>query len=68
MLGKRTIKTVFPKTKQELVKQINLLGRIEIEVIQTVSSVDEKKAEQALRKFIRTNRGSSTIVLIKKSN
>lgn len=37
MLGKYNTKVVLPKTKNELVKQINSLGQFEIRVIEPVN-------------------------------
>lgn len=65
MLGKYNINVVLPKTKNELVKQINSLGQVEIRVIEPVDKKNTGLVKSEIERFVGNGQKDVTAVLIK---
>lgn len=65
MLGKYNQNVVLPKTKNELVKQLNSLGQVEIKVLEPVERKDLGQVRSEIDRFIGTGRKEISVVLIK---
>ena len=63
MLGKYSTKVVLPKTKSELVTQINSLGQVEIRVIEPIDKSNVNIVKSEIDRVVRKGR-TSCIVLI----
>lgn len=65
MLGKYNTNVVLPKTKNELVKQINSLGQVEIRVIEPVDKKNTALVKSEIERFLGNGRRGVSVVLIK---
>lgn len=63
MLGKYSTKVVLPKTKSELVRQIDSLGQIEIRVIEPIDKKNIGLVKSEIDRFV-GNRERVSMVLI----
>jgi len=63
VLGKYSTKVVLPKTKSELVTQINSLGQVEIRVIEPIDKSNVNIVKLEIDRVVRKGR-TSCIVLI----
>ena len=66
MLGKYSTKVVLPKTKSELVRQINSLGQIEIRVLEPIDKKNIGLAMLEIERFVGNGQREVSIVFIKK--
>ena len=66
MLGKYNTKVVLPKTKNELVKQINSLGQVEIRVIEPVDKKNTGLVKSEIERFVGNGQKNVSVVFIKK--
>lgn len=66
MLGKYNQNMVLPKTKNELVKQLNSLGQVDIKVLEPVERKDLGQVRSEIDRFIGTGKKGLSVVLIKK--
>lgn len=65
MLGKYNQNVVLPRTKNELVKQLNTLGQVDIKVLEPVERKDLGQVRSEIDRFIGTGRKEISVVLIK---
>ena len=65
MLGKSSTKVVLPKTKSELVRQINSLGPIEIRVLEPVDKGNIGLVQSEIAKFVGNGQKTVSVVFIK---
>jgi hypothetical protein len=65
VLGKYNTNVVLPKTKNELVKQINSLGQVEIKVIEPVDKKNTGLVKSEIERFVGNGQRDVSIVLIK---
>lgn len=65
MLGKYNQNVVLPRTKNELVKQLNSLGQLDIKVLEPVERKDLGQVRSEIDRFIGTGRKEISVVLIK---
>ena len=65
MLGKYNQNVVLPKTKNELVKQLNSLGQVDIKVLEPVERKDLGQVRSEIDRFIGTGKMGLSVVLIK---
>lgn len=65
MLGKYNQNVVLPKTKNELVKQLNSLGQVEFKVLEPVERKDLGQVRSEIDRFIGTGKKGLSIILIK---
>ena len=65
MLGKYNTNVVLPKTKNELVKQINSLGQVEIRVIEPVDKKSTGLVKSEIERFVGNGQKDVSVVLIK---
>jgi hypothetical protein len=63
VLGKYSTTVVLPKTKSELVRQINLLGKVEIRVIEPIDKSNIHIVKSEIDRVVRKGR-TGCIVLI----
>jgi hypothetical protein len=66
VLGKYNQNVVLPKTKNELVKQLNSLGQVDIKVLEPVERKDLGQVRSEIDRFIGTGQNGTSIVMIKK--
>lgn len=66
MLGKYNTNVVLPKTKNELVKQINSLGQVEIRVIEPVDKKNTGLVKSEIERFVGNGQKEVSVVLIRK--
>ena len=66
MLGKYNTNVVLPKTKNELVKQINSLGQVEIRVIEPVDKKNTGLVKSEIERFVGSGQKEVSVVLIRK--
>jgi hypothetical protein len=66
VLGKYSTKVVLPKTKSELVRQINSLGQIEIRVLEPIDKKNIGLAKLEIERFVGNGQREVSIVFIKK--
>jgi hypothetical protein len=66
VLGKYSTKVVLPKTKSELVRQINSLGQIEIRVIEPVDKKNLGLVMSEIGRFMGNGTKSVSVILISK--
>ena len=65
MLGKYNQNVVLPRTKNELVKQLNSLGQVDIKVLEPVERKDLGQVRSEIDRFIGTGNKEISVVLIK---
>jgi len=65
VLGKYNQNVVLPRTKNELVKQLNTLGQVDIKVLEPVERKDLGQVRSEIDRFIGTGRKEISVVLIK---
>ena len=65
MLGKYSTKVVLPKTKSELVRQINSLGQIEIRVIEPIDKGNIELVKSEIDRMVGNAQKDVSVVLIK---
>lgn len=65
MLGKYNTNVVLPKTKNELVKQINSLGQVEIRVIEPVDKMNTRLVKSEIERFVGNGQKAVSVVFIK---
>lgn len=65
MLGKYNTNVVLPKTKNELVKQINSLGQVEIRVIEPVDKKNTGLVKSEIVRFVGNGQKDVSVVFIK---
>jgi len=65
VLGKYNQNVVLPKTKNELVKQLNSLGQVDIKVLEPVERKDLGQVRSEIDRFIGTGKKGLSVVLIK---
>ena len=67
MLGKYSTNVVLPKTRNELVKQINSLGQVEIRVIEPVDKKNTGLVKSEIERFVGNGQKDVSVVFIKKN-
>jgi len=65
VLGKYNTNVVLPKTKNELVKQINSLGQVEIRVIEPVDKKNTGLVKSEIVRFVGNGQKDVSVVFIK---
>ena len=65
MLGKYSTKVVLPKTKSELVRQINSLGQVEINVLEPIDEKNVGLVQSEIAKFVGNGQKTVSVVFIK---
>jgi len=65
VLGKYNTNVVLPKTKNELVKQINSLGQVEIRVIEPVDKKNTGLVKSEIERFVGNGQKDVSVVFIK---
>ena len=66
MLGKYNTKVVLPKTKSELVKSINGLGQVEINVLEPIDKSNVGFVKSEIDRFVGNGKNDVSVVFIKK--
>lgn len=66
MLGKYNTKVVLPKTKSELVKSINGLGQVEINVLEPIDKTNVGFVKSEIDRFVGNGKNEVSVVFIKK--
>jgi len=66
VLGKYNTKVVLPKTKSELVKSINGLGQVDINVLEPIDKTNIGFVKSELDRFFGNGKNELSVVLIKK--
>ena len=66
MLGKYNTKVVLPKTKSELVKSINGLGRVDINVLEPIDKTNVGFVKSEIDRFVGNGKNEVSVVFIKK--
>ena len=66
MLGKYNTKVVLPKTKSELVKSINGLGQVDINVLEPIDKSNVGFVKSEIDRFVGNGKNELSVVLIKK--
>ena len=66
MLGKYNTKVVLPKTKSELVKSINGLGQVEINVLEPIDKSNVGFVKSEIDRFVGNGKNEVSVVFIKK--
>ena len=66
MLGKYSTKVVLPKTKSELVKSINGLGQVEINVLEPIDKSNVGFVKSEIDRFVGNGKNDVSVVFIKK--
>lgn len=56
---------MLPKTKNELVKQINSLGQVEIRVIEPVDKMNTRLVKSEIERFVGNGQKAVSVVFIK---
>jgi hypothetical protein len=67
VLGKYDTNVVLPKTKNELVKQINSLGQVEIRVIEPVDKKNTGLVKSEIDRFVGNGQKDVSVVFIKRT-
>ena len=67
MLGKYNTNVVLPKTKNELVKQINSLGQVEIRVVEPVDKKNTGLVKSEIDRFVGNGQKDVSVVFIKRT-
>ena len=65
MLGKYNTKVVLPKTKSELVKSINGLGQVEINVLEPIDKSNVGFVKSEIDRFVGNGKKKVSVVLIR---
>jgi hypothetical protein len=66
VLGKYNTKVVLPKTKSELVKSINGLGRVDINVLEPIDKTNVGFVKSEIDRFVGNGKNEVSVVFIKK--
>ena len=66
MLGKYNTKVVLPKTKSELVKSINGLGQVEINILEPIDKSNVGFVKSEIDRFVGNGKNDVSVVFIKK--
>ena len=66
MLGKYNTKVVLPKTKSELVKSINGLGQVDINVLEPIDKTNVGFVKSEIDRFVGNGKNEISVVFIKK--
>ena len=66
MLGKYNTKVVLPKTKSELVKSINGLGQVDINVLEPIDKSNVGLVKSEIDRFVGNGKNDVSVVFIKK--
>mgnify|MGYP006141533651 FL=1 len=66
MLGKYNTKVVLPKTKSELVKSINGLGQVEINVLEPIDKSNVGFVKSEVDRFVGNGKNDVSVIFIKK--
>lgn len=66
MLGKYNTKVVLPKTKSELVKSINGLGQVDINVLEPIDRSNVGFVKSEIDRFVGNGKNEVSVVFIKK--
>ena len=65
MLGKYNTKVVLPKTKSELVKSINGLGQVEINVLEPIDRSNVGFVKSEIDRFVGNGKKKVSVILIR---
>ena len=65
MLGKYSTKVVLPKTKSELVKSINGLGQVDINVYEPVEKNNVGFVKSEIDRFVGNGKKKVSVILIR---
>ena len=65
MLGKYNTKVVLPKTKSELVKSINGLGQVEINVLEPIDKSNVGFVKSEIDRFVGNGKKKVSVILIR---
>jgi hypothetical protein len=66
VLGKYNTKVVLPKTKSELVKSINGLGQVDINVLEPIDKTNVGFVKSEIDRFVGDGKNEVSVVFIKK--
>jgi hypothetical protein len=66
VLGKYNTKVVLPKTKSELVKSINGLGQVDINVLEPIDKSNVGLVKSEIDRFVGNGQNDVSVVFIKK--
>jgi hypothetical protein len=66
VLGKYNTKVVLPKTKSELVKSINGLGQVEINILEPIDKSNVGFVKSEIDRFVGNGKNDVSVVFIKK--
>jgi len=66
VLGKYNTKVVLPKTKSELVKSINGLGQVDINVLEPIDKTNVGFVKSEIDRFVGNGKNEVSVVFIKK--
>jgi len=66
VLGKYNTKVVLPKTKSELVKSINGLGQVDINVLEPIDKSNVGLVKSEIDRFVGNGKNEVSVVFIKK--
>ena len=66
MLGKYNTKVVLPKTKSELVKSINGLGQVDINILEPIDKTNVGFVKSEIDRFVGNGKNDVSVVFIKK--
>ena len=66
MLGKYNTKVIFPKTKSELVKSINGLGQVDINVLEPIDKSNVGFVKSEIDRFVGNGKNNVSVIFIKK--
>jgi hypothetical protein len=66
VLGKYNTKVVLPKTKSELVKSINGLGQVDINVLEPIDKSNVGFVKSEIDRFVGNGKNDVSVVFIKK--
>jgi hypothetical protein len=66
VLGKYNTKVVLPKTKSELVKSINGLGQVDINVLEPIDKSNVGFVKSEIDRFVGNGKNEVSVVFIKK--
>jgi len=66
VLGKYNTKVVLPKTKSELVKSINGLGQVDINILEPIDKSNVGFVKSEIDRFVGNGKNDVSVVFIKK--
>ena len=66
MLGKYNTKVVLPKTKSEMVKYINGLGQVDINILEPIDKSNVGFVKSEIDRFVGNGKNDVSVVFIKK--